>query len=163
MGRKEHCKQISLACVGSACSVWATLGLPPLTACVLFQSTLLRLQVALQGNCLKRALGCVHFPGLLGYSTKARLGWVGLVLCPSRVRAAQVMRCLVRALSLGAVLLIASPVPAAQFLGVQREYHLGCAVCLLWGADLWLRPSWWMSAVQDPRKTWLATGSLLAV
>ena len=26
--------------------------------------TLLRLQVALQGNCLKRALGCVHFPGL---------------------------------------------------------------------------------------------------
>ena len=28
MGREEHCKQISLACVGSACSVWATLGLP---------------------------------------------------------------------------------------------------------------------------------------
>ena len=27
-------------------------------------STLLRLQVALQGNCLKQALGCVHFPGL---------------------------------------------------------------------------------------------------
>ena len=64
MGREEHCKQISLACVGSARSVWATLGLPPLTACVLSQSTLLRLQVALQGNCLKRALGCVHFPGL---------------------------------------------------------------------------------------------------
>ena len=37
-----------------------------------------------------------------------------------------------------------------------------CAMCL-WGADLWLRPSWWMSTVQDPRKTWLATGSLLAV
>ena len=32
---EEHCKQISLACVGSARSVWATLGLPPLTACVL--------------------------------------------------------------------------------------------------------------------------------
>ena len=51
MGREEHCKQISLACVGSARSVWATLGLPPLTACVLSRSTLLRLQVALQGNC----------------------------------------------------------------------------------------------------------------
>ena len=31
-------------------------------------------------------------------------------------------------------------------------------VCLLRGADLRLRPSW-----QDPRKTWLATGSLLTV
>ena len=38
-----------------------------------------------------------------------------------------------------------------------------CAVCLLWGADLRLRPSWWMSTVQDPRNTWLATGSLLRV
>ena len=29
-----------------------------------FPSILLRLQVALQGNCLKQALGFVHFPGL---------------------------------------------------------------------------------------------------
>ena len=55
---------MSLAYVGSARSVLATLGLPLLTVCVLSQSTLLRLQVALQGNCLKWALGCVHFPGL---------------------------------------------------------------------------------------------------
>ena len=61
---EEHCKQISLACVGSAHSVWATLGLPLLMACVLSQSTLLRLQVALQGNYLKQAQGCGHFPGL---------------------------------------------------------------------------------------------------
>ena len=64
MGREEHCKQISLACEGSACSVSATLGLPPLMACVLSQSTLLSLQVALHVNCLKWALGCMHFPGL---------------------------------------------------------------------------------------------------
>ena len=64
MGREEHCKQRSLACVRSARSVSATLGLPPLTACVLSLSALLRLQVALQGNNLKQALGCVHFPGL---------------------------------------------------------------------------------------------------
>ena len=57
-------QQISLACVRSAHSVWATLGLPLFMVCVLSWSTLLRLQVALQGNCLKRALGCVHFPGL---------------------------------------------------------------------------------------------------
>ena len=49
MGREGHCKEISLVCVGSACSVQATLGLPPLTACVLSPSTLLRLQVPLQG------------------------------------------------------------------------------------------------------------------
>ena len=64
VGREEHCKQISLACVGSARSVSGTLGLPPLTVCVLSQSTLLRLQVALQGNCLQWALDCMHFPGL---------------------------------------------------------------------------------------------------
>ena len=63
-GREEHCKQISLACVGSAHSVSVTLGLPLLTACVLSWSTLLRLQVALLGNYLKWSLGCVHFPEL---------------------------------------------------------------------------------------------------
>ena len=64
LGREEHCKQISLACVGSAHSVCVTLDLSPLTASVLSQSTLLRFQVALQANCLKQALCCVHFPGL---------------------------------------------------------------------------------------------------
>ena len=63
-GREEHCKQISLACVGSAHSTWATLGLSPLTACVLSQSTLFRLRVSLQRYCLKLALGLVHFSGL---------------------------------------------------------------------------------------------------
>ena len=64
VGREEHCKQISLVCVGSAHSVWATLGLPPLTSCVLSQSTLLRLQADLQGYCLKWALGFMHLLGL---------------------------------------------------------------------------------------------------
>ena len=64
--------------MGSAHSVLATLGLPLLMAYVLSQSTLLRLQVALQRNCLRWALGCVHFYiytahfQVLGYSTKAQ-------------------------------------------------------------------------------------------
>ena len=62
--REEHCKQISLVCVGSAPSVWTALGLLQLTAHMLSQSTLLRLQVAVQGNCPKQALGCMHLPGL---------------------------------------------------------------------------------------------------
>ena len=44
------------------------------------------------------------------------LGWA-CVLCPSQVRAAQVMRCLVSTLPRCAVRLIASPVPAAWFPG----------------------------------------------
>ena len=64
MGKEEQYKQISLECVGSTRSVLVSLGLPLLMACVLFQSTLLRLQVALQWNCLKQAVGCVHFSGL---------------------------------------------------------------------------------------------------
>ena len=50
-----------------------------------------------------------------------------------------------------------------SFLGVPQECHLRCATCLLWGADLRLRPSRQMSTVQDPRKTWLAACSLLTV
>ena len=73
MGREEPCKQISLACVGSARSVWATLGLSPLMASVLSQSALLRLQVALLGDCLRRALGCVDFPDLRRSGSGSRL------------------------------------------------------------------------------------------
>ena len=64
--------------MGSAYSVWVTLGLPPLTACALSRSILLRLQVALQRNRLRWALACVHFLGLSHsgsgswYSTKAQ-------------------------------------------------------------------------------------------
>ena len=89
--------------------------------CVLSLSMLLRFQVALQGNCLRRALGCVHFPGLshsgLGSLVPPqghKLCWA-CVLCPSQVRAAQAARYLVNTHSPGgAVRLITSPVPAAQ-------------------------------------------------
>ena len=87
LGREEHCKEISLACEKSACSVWTALGLPQLTAaCALFGSTLLRLQVALQGYCPMEALHFMHFPGL---SCSGSGSWVlhrgtdsvGCVLC----------------------------------------------------------------------------------
>ena len=161
---------ISLACVGSAHSVWPTLGLPQLKACVLFWSTLLKLQVALQGNCLKAGPGLCALPiskplrfRFSGTPQRYRLGWA-CVLCPYEVRPARVIRCLGSALSPGgAVRLITSPSQSLDFLGAQQECSLRCAVCLLWGVDLWMRPSWWMSTIQGPRKTWLATGSLLAV
>ena len=36
VGREEHCKQRSLACVGSACSVWTTVGFPQLMVACAF-------------------------------------------------------------------------------------------------------------------------------
>ena len=99
----------------------------------------------------------------LGPPQRHKLGWT-CVLCPSQVRAAQTTRCLASTLSPGGRCILSPPWSwPLGFLGVQWERHLRCAVCLLWGADLWLQPSWQMSTIQDPRKTWLATGSLLAV
>ena len=46
---------------------------------------------------------------------------------------------------------------------VLADQFPGFVPSLLWGADLRLRPSWQMSTVQDPRKVWLAIGSLLTV
>ena len=73
-----------------------------------------------------------------GTPQRYRLGWA-CVLCPYEVRPARVIRCLGSALSPGgAVRLITSPIPAAQFPGYTVGAPFQCAVCLLWGADFWL-------------------------
>ena len=59
VGREGHCRQMSLACVGSTRIVPATLGLPPLTG-VCFPC------LHCSGSRLlsrEQALSCVHFPG----------------------------------------------------------------------------------------------------
>ena len=106
-GREEHCKQMSLACVGSTLSVSATLSV----------STLLRLQAALQGvgpelRALPRSKQLWF--RFWGTPQSFRLGWA-CILCCSPVQAAQTMRCLMNTLSSGAVQLIPSPVPASVF------------------------------------------------
>ena len=138
VGREEHCKQISLAYEGNAHNVWATLGLLLLMACVLSQSTLLRLQVALQGNCPKWALGFVHFPGL---SHSCSGSWVlhkgtdsvGPAFCalsrPEQLRQPGAWQ--VHSPHVGQCIL--SP-PSSQplgFLGAQQECCLRWVVCLL--------------------------------
>ena len=105
-------------CSQCAHSVSTTLGLALLKACVLSQSTLLRLQVALQGagpalRALPRSKP-LRFR-FLSTPQRHRLGWA-CVLCPSQVQAAQATGCLVSSLSPGgAVRLITSPVLAARF------------------------------------------------
>ena len=123
-------------------------------------STLLSLQGALQGHCPKQALHFMHFQGLSHSGSR--------VLCKDTDSVGCAFLCLSQGLSssgdqvfgewtvsCGPCVLITSPVPATWF--------PPCAVCLLWGADLRLQLSWQMSTIQDPRETWLATGSLLTV
>ena len=134
MRREEHYKQISLASVGSAHSVWTTLGLPQFTVCVLSQSTLLRLQVALQGNRLKQAPVCVHFPGL------SRSGSGSRVLHKGTDSVGPAFCALPSDQMLGEHSLVLSP-PRSQplgFLGGSGRARFRCAVCLFWAADLWL-------------------------
>ena len=64
VGREEHCKQISLVCVGSACSVWATLGLPQLTVACAFWVYTTQTPGYYAGHCPKQTVHFVHFRGL---------------------------------------------------------------------------------------------------
>ena len=122
-----------------------------------------------EGELSKAALGRMHFPSLSCSDSGSQLfhkgtDSVGPAFCGlprSRSSGDQVLG----ESTVPGVWCILSP-PCSQllgFLGAQQECCLRCAVCRLWGADLRLRPSWQMSTVQDPRKTWLAMGSLLTV
>ena len=83
-------------------------------------STLLRLQVALQGNCLMEAIGSLHFPSLRRSASGSLILHKGAdlfesILCLSHVRAAQATMCLESVLS--------------QVCGVS--YHLPGPSCLV--------------------------------
>ena len=96
----------------------------------------------------------------LGTPQMHRLGWT-CVLCPSQVWAAQVTCWAHSPQMVGASFHL--PCPSCSVSWVHSRSTISGVPCVLWGADLWLWPSWQMSTIQDPRKTWLATGSLLTV
>ena len=110
----------------------------------------------------------MHFPDL-----NSSVSWVlykgtdldGLcIFCPSQVWGAQVTRRLESALSYVGHASNSPPwFQPLSFPGMPWEHSPRCAVCLLWGSDLRLWYLWQISAVQDPRKTWWATGSLLSL
>ena len=138
------------------------------TQCVLPRSTILRLQGALHGHCPKWALHFVHFPGLSCSGSQVLYRGTdpdGLcVLCLSQVQPTLATGCLASTLSQ----VDCAPYSPPQswplgFPGTLQEHSPRSAVYLLWVSDLRLWPSWQMSTIQDPRKTWLATGSLLSL
>ena len=129
-------------------SVWTTLGLPQIK--VAHASWVYTAQAPgySAGELSKAGPAFPAFPRskplmfrFVGTPQRCILGWA-FVLCPSQVRAVQATRCLVSAVSpRWGICLITSPVPAAGFSGCLQVHLLRCAVCLFWGADLWLRPS----------------------
>ena len=136
--------------MGSTCSVPATLGLPPFAACVLFWSTLLRLQVALQGV----GQSWVHFPHLSCSVSDSR------VLHKGADSVGPAILCLPISSSSGNQELdertlfrcsATSPLPGPSL--SFRACLIRCALCLFCGADLWLRPSRRMSTIQNLRKS----------
>ena len=144
VGREEHCKHVSLACVGYAHSVWTTLGLPQLMASVdlLPRSTVLRLQVALQGNCPKQGLGFVHFPGLSCSGSCSQVlhkaqTWFGLCflpfLGPSNSGDQVLGECTVPDVL---CVLITSLVPATRFPWCTTRVPSQVCHVSPWGADL---------------------------
>ena len=138
VGREEHCKQISLASVGSARSVWATLALPPLTGVCAFLAYTVQVPGCSAGELSKvgpglRALSKsepLRFR-FSGTPQRHRLGWA-CFLCPSQVRAAQATRCMVSAVFPAGRGILSPPLSQPLgFLGAPRECHLRCALCLL--------------------------------
>ena len=100
VGREELYKQISLVCVESVLQCFSCTGFASTHDVCAFMVYTSQALGCSAWNCLRRALGCVHVPGLScsgsgsGTPQRCRLGWA-CVLCPSQVWAAQVTRCLV--------------------------------------------------------------------
>ena len=92
---------------------------------------------------------------------RRRLDWA-CILCPLPVGAAQVTRCLASmvAPSWGCDSLPPSSL-LLRFLGVEWVRLLRCAMCLSCRADLWLRPSWRMSTIQNTKESWVSNEACL--
>ena len=139
---------MSLACVGSTRSILATLAFPPLTACVLFPSTLLRFQAALQ--VVGPGLHALPGPKSLkfrfsGTPQRHRLGWACVL-------------CFLQQGSSGSQKLDQRTRPRCRapypLRGPSLSFQLvHQSLCLFCGADLWLRPSQRMSTIQNLRKS----------
>ena len=104
-GGRSTAKKITLACVGSACSVWTTLGLPPLTGTFAFWVYTAQAPGCSEEELSKAVPGFPALPRskLLRFRFWSapqghRLGWA-CISCASQVWAAQATKCLVSALS----------------------------------------------------------------
>ena len=105
VGREEHCKQISLVRVGEGSQCMDHTGFAPAHGICAFLVYTAQAPGCSAGELSKVGPGFCVLPsskllrfGFLGSPQRHRLNWA-CVLCPSQVWAAQVIRCLVSALS----------------------------------------------------------------
>ena len=153
MGREEHCKQITGVC-GECSQCFSRTGfIPAHSVCAFLVYTSQALGCS-AGNCLRWALGCMHFPCLSCSGSGSQVLHKGtdsvgpaFCACPRSEHSCPQLR------------LIASPIQAARFSGCTTDRPSQVCLCLFWGADLWLRPFRWMLTIQNPKKSWLATKS----
>ena len=151
--------------MGSAQSVWTTLGLSQVTAAYAFPVYTAQAPGCSAGHCPKRALHFVHFPGLNHSGSGSQVlhkgtDSIGHAFC-AIPRSEQLRQPGAWQVHCPRCAMCLNHLPVLAWFPGAREHCLMCTVCLLWGADVRLRPSWQMSTIQDPRKMWLATGSLL--
>ena len=117
---------------------------PSLRWCVISRSTLLRLQVALQGSCPKQALNFVHVPGLSYSSSGSQVlhkgtDMVGHVFCAlPRFKQLRLPGSLQVHCPRWAVHLNHLPGPRLLVSQMRHESTISSVPCvsLLWGADL---------------------------
>ena len=146
--------------MGSHHSVLATLALPPLAACVLSSSTLLRLQVALQGAGPELCALPRPKPFRFRFSgIPQRPDLIGPAFCAFTIWAAQGTRSLTSALSSGAVQLLPFLVPTS----VSRRARSGVPFVspgeLISGCD----PPGGCQPSRISGSLWLETRSLFSV
>ena len=131
--REAHCKQIPLACVGSACSGWAILGWPqPKAACTSEVHTaqapgcsaMAPLQVGPAVHALLRSELLMFLGALQGHRPR----WA-VRLCPSQVWTVQATGCLVNALfQVGHASYAPPPSRPLGFPGAPRAQSQVCCV-----------------------------------
>ena len=125
---ERHCKQIQLACVGSACSLWTILGLiEPTVVCAFW------FHISQVPGCSARAL-CQVGPVFHALLRSKWLRFSGTLQ------------------GHGPRWDVPSQVWTAQTTGRLVSAQSPMCLCLLWGVDLRIWQYYQMSTVQDPRK-----------
>ena len=124
-------------------------GFAPAHGMCAFPSHTAQAVVCSAGSCLRQALGCMHFPGLshsgsgswVLHKAQAQLGLRFVPMFCALPRSEQLRRPGAWQVHIPQMQCVLSP-PWSELLGfLGAQLHLRCALCLFWGADLWLQPS----------------------
>ena len=95
-----------------------------------------------RGPCIMKCTSQVYATQVLGYSTRAQTGWAVCFVSFPGLNSSGNWVLGEHTVPGGPFILITSRIQTLGFLGSSRENCLRYAMCLLWGADLKMKPSW---------------------